>query len=118
MNIDRSIQFRANDGFSHIQTESPNYILKKKKAIQTTWSDNDDSSSDDEDTVGRLVVHDKKLKLEDSDDEISKSRDICPSRELHILPHDNVRTSSVKSTDEESNSEAESSHDVNSILEL
>lgn len=91
-NIDRSIQFRANDGFGHIQTESPNYILKKKKAIQITWSDNDDSSSDDEDTVGRLVVHDKKLKLEDSDDEISKSCDICPFRELHILPHDNVRT--------------------------
>lgn len=90
----------------------------KKKAIQTTWSDNDDSSSDDEDTVGRLVVHDKKLKLEDSDDEISKSCDIYLSRELHILPHDNVRTSSVKSTDKESNSKAESSHDVNSILEL
>ena len=49
--IDRSIRCRACDGFNHIQTQCPNYILKKKM-IQTTWSDHNDSSIDNEDIVG------------------------------------------------------------------
>lgn len=53
-----------------------NYISKKKKAVQATWSDNDDLSIDDDNIVSGLVIYDKKLELEDSDDERSKSCDV------------------------------------------
>lgn len=98
-NTDRSIQYRACDGFNHIQTQCPNYILKKKKAMQTIKSYNNDSSIDDEDIVGGLV-HDKRLKLEDSDDQILKSSDISSPCDLRILPYNNVKISSMKSSDE------------------
>lgn len=44
--------------------------------MQATWSDNDDLSIDDDNIVSGLIVYDKKLELEDSDDERSKSCDV------------------------------------------
>lgn len=82
--------------------------------MQTTWSDNDNSSVDDEDIVGKLVVHVKKLKLKDFDDERPKSSDDCPSCDLCILFH-NIKISSMKSINEECNSEAKSSYDIDVV---
>lgn len=80
--------------------------MKKKKAIQTTWSDNDDSSIDDEDIVGEPVVHDKKLKFKNFDHQRSKLLDVSPPYDLRILPYKSIKTSSVRSSDQESISEA------------
>lgn len=46
-----------------------------------TQNDDDNSSINDEDIVGKFVVHDKKLRFENCDDERSKSQDLrspCP----------------------------------------
>lgn len=42
------------------------------------YGEHDNLNIDDENIVGGLLGHGKKLKLEDSDDEISKSHDVCP----------------------------------------
>ena len=73
--------------------------------METTWNDNNDLSIDDKDIISGLV-HDEKLKLEDSDDKGSKSYDVSPPCDLWILPHNNVKILSVKTNDEESNLEA------------
>lgn len=73
--------------------------------METTCNDNNDLSIDDKDIISGLV-HDEKLKLEDSDDKGSKSYDVSPPYDLRSLPHNNVKISSVKTNDEESNLEA------------
>ena len=73
--------------------------------MEITWNDNSDSSIDDKNIISELV-HDKKLKLEYIDDKGSKSYDVSPPCDLRILPHNDVKISSVKTNDEESNSKA------------
>lgn len=65
---------------------------------QTTWSDSDNWSIDDEDIFGKLVAHDKKLKLKNSNNGRPKSHDVSPPIDLQFFSYKATITSSVKSS--------------------
>lgn len=81
--------------------------------MQMTWSDDDDSSINEEEVIfSGFVVHDKKLRLQNSDDEISKSHDVSPLCGLWIISHNFFKASS----DEQSISGAKSSYDDDVVI--
>lgn len=83
--------------------------------MQMTWSDDDDSSINEvEVIVSELVVHDKKLRLQNFEDEISKSHDVSPFCGLWIISHNFFKASS----DEESISWAKTSYDDDVVIGL
>ena len=55
-NKNKGVQCRECDGFGHIQSEFAN-TLKKKKAMNTSWSDEDskESQNEEEDLVGNVI---------------------------------------------------------------